>query len=126
MQLTPSVFDMLIQLENHPQHHYSPYVYGLRMVTKVHRKEMAVSLAQFVHRLIKTAKEKDTLIKLTLDNISIKRMSTSSGLFIGEKNTLEKFKHTCVINEALGGLSGNKNMIRQNYWVKNREKWEDD
>lgn len=66
------------------------------------------------------------MINLTLEDISIGKMSNGSGFFIGEKNTLKKFNYTSVVNEAVGILSGNENTVKQNQWIKNREKWEVD
>jgi hypothetical protein len=62
----------------------------------------------------------------TVENISITRMSNSSGIFIGKKNTLKKFQHESVITEVIGALSGNANTLKDGYWIKNRETWEED
>lgn len=66
------------------------------------------------------------MITITFEKISVSRMSNSSGIFIGKKNSHKKFRKETVINEVVGVLSGNENIVSQNYWVKNKEKWEDD
>lgn len=66
------------------------------------------------------------MITITFEKISVSRMSNSSGIFIGKKNSHKKFRKETVINEVVGVLSGNENIVCQNYWVKNKEKWEDD
>jgi hypothetical protein len=71
-------------------------------------------------------KGEQQMIKITFEEISVSRMSNSSGIFIGKKNTHKKFRKESVINEVVGVLSGGENIVSQNYWVKNKEKWKDD
>jgi hypothetical protein len=66
------------------------------------------------------------LINLTLGNVSIMNIKNSSGIFIGEKNSLKNFDNESVVNEVVGVLSGNENLITENHWVKTKEKWEDE
>lgn len=66
------------------------------------------------------------MIKLTLGNIAITSIGSSSGFFIGEKNTHKKFRSNKVINEIVGELSGKDNKTINNYWVVDKLKWEDE
>lgn len=66
------------------------------------------------------------MINLTFGNVSIMNMKNSSGIFIGEKNSLKNFDNESVVNEVVGVLSGNENLITENHWVKTKEKWEDE
>ncbi|WHY79564.1 hypothetical protein QNH20_10675 [Neobacillus sp. WH10] len=65
------------------------------------------------------------MIKITFDNLSVMKMSNTSGIFIGKKNTHKNFRKESVINEVVGALSGNENRVRKNNWTKNRERWEE-
>jgi len=65
------------------------------------------------------------MIHITFENISIKKMGNTTGIFIGQKNKHEKFRSVQVINEVVGSLSGNENRIIENNWLKNKEVWEE-
>lgn len=65
------------------------------------------------------------MIHITFENISVKKMSNTSGIFIGQKNNLEKFQSDRVVNEVVGSLSGNENRIIENKWLKNKDGWEE-
>jgi hypothetical protein len=60
------------------------------------------------------------MIDLTLGKISITSIGQSSGFFMGEKNTLEKFKSKKIINEVVG-ISGDENLVVENVWMKNKQ-----
>lgn len=66
------------------------------------------------------------MIKITLGNIAITSIGSSSGFFIGEKNTHKQFHSKKVINEIIGDLSGKDNTAIDNYWVMNNVQWEDE
>lgn len=59
------------------------------------------------------------MINLTLGDISLKSIGSSSGFFVGQKNTHKKFHQVQVINEVVGTVAGNENIIIDNYWSKN-------
>ncbi|MED4224738.1 hypothetical protein [Neobacillus cucumis] len=61
------------------------------------------------------------MIDLTLGEISITHIGQSSGFFMGEQNTLEKFNSKKIINEVVG-ISGDKNLLFENVWMKNKQK----
>jgi hypothetical protein len=65
------------------------------------------------------------MIHITFENISIKKMSNSTGIFIGQKNELGKFQSKRVINEVVGSLSGNENRVLGNKWLKDRDEWKE-
>ncbi|MDQ1146562.1 hypothetical protein QE429_003389 [Bacillus sp. SORGH_AS 510] len=64
------------------------------------------------------------MIELTFGNISVGNIKTSSGVFIGKKNTHKNFRSSRIVNEGVGALIGNENKLNNNYWVKHKEKWE--
>lgn len=66
------------------------------------------------------------MINITLGNISITKMGHSSGMFIGEKNTLSKFQYKTDINDVVGVISGDENKLNENRWVKNKVNSEDE
>lgn len=61
-------------------------------------------------------------MKLTLGDIAITSIGTSSGIFFGKRNTLKQFQNEKVINEVIGSLSGKENTLSQGYWVTNKVK----
>jgi hypothetical protein len=68
----------------------------------------------------------EKMIHLSLGNISIIGIENSSGVFIGKKNTLKAFHSERIINEVVGGIAGNENLIRHNQWEKNKRKGKDE
>ncbi|MGG3470312.1 hypothetical protein ABES02_22855 [Neobacillus pocheonensis] len=66
------------------------------------------------------------MINITLGNIAIAKMSHSSGMFIGEKNTLSKFQYKTDVNDLVGVISGDENKLTENRWVKNKVHAEDE
>lgn len=68
----------------------------------------------------------EKMIHLSLGNISITGIGNSSGVFIGKKNTLKAFHSDRNINEVVGGIAGNENLIRHNQWEKNKRKGKDE
>ncbi|WP_066372267.1 hypothetical protein [Neobacillus fumarioli] len=61
-------------------------------------------------------------MKLSLENISITKMETSAGMFIGKTNTLKQFQNQKEVNEVIGTISGRENKLTHNYWMKNKMK----
>jgi hypothetical protein len=66
------------------------------------------------------------MIDLSLGNISITNIGDSSGFFIGKENAHKAFRSERIINEVVGELSGNENVITHNDWVKNKHKGKDE
>ena len=64
------------------------------------------------------------MIEITFGDISVANLKTSSGVFIGKKNTHKNFRNIRIINEGVGSLAGNENKLSNNHWVKHKEKWE--
>ncbi|MGG3562943.1 hypothetical protein ABES03_15210 [Neobacillus rhizosphaerae] len=62
------------------------------------------------------------MIEITFGDISVANIKTSSGIFIGKKNTHKNFRNIRIINEGVGSLSGNENKLSNNHWVKNKVK----
>jgi hypothetical protein len=63
------------------------------------------------------------MIKFTYEQLSVERMRQSSGLFIGKTNVLKNFSKESEINEVVGRISGEKNKVHANIWIKNKDKW---
>ncbi|XJZ25707.1 hypothetical protein ACF5W4_09795 [Bacillota bacterium Lsc_1132] len=66
------------------------------------------------------------MIQINLGDISIRNIGQSSGFFIGEKNSHKKFRSKVITNEVTGLMSGNENRVMDSYWIKNKQKGEDD
>ncbi|PLS10343.1 hypothetical protein [Neobacillus cucumis] len=62
------------------------------------------------------------MINLNLGDITITNIGHSSGYFMGEKNTLNKFRSKQAVNEVLGVLSGDENTVIENLWIENNQK----
>ncbi|PGV48711.1 hypothetical protein [Bacillus sp. AFS037270] len=62
------------------------------------------------------------MINLTLGNISITSIGHSSGFFIGEKNTHKKFRSNKIVNDVVGVVSGDENLVIDNVWLNNKKK----
>jgi hypothetical protein len=60
------------------------------------------------------------MIHVKLGNISIAKISHSSGFFTGEKNTQKSFYSDQIMNEVVGTVSGDKNRLIDNRWLKNK------
>ncbi|MDP4103975.1 MAG: hypothetical protein Q8935_03390 [Bacillota bacterium] len=73
-----------------------------------------------------TKGEFGNMIDLSLGHISITNIRDSSGFFIGKKNTHKAIWSESVINEVIGELSGNENLVTRNNWVINKHKGKDE
>ncbi|WML56621.1 hypothetical protein [Neobacillus sp. PS2-9] len=61
------------------------------------------------------------MIEITFGDILVANIKTSSGIFIGKKNTHKNFRNIRIINEGVGSLSGNENILSNTHWVKHKE-----
>ncbi|WP_462410483.1 hypothetical protein [Neobacillus sp. Marseille-QA0830] len=66
------------------------------------------------------------MIDISFSNISVDHLGTSSGIFIGNQNSLKNFSCEAEINEAFGSLAGNENKLTHNRMILDKELGEDE
>ena len=62
------------------------------------------------------------MIEVNFANISIKQLGSSSGLFIGNTNTLKSFQNKKEKFEVIGVLNGAENKLVNNKWYQTKSR----